>query len=155
MEPSQQVGRNESNKALPPFSEDLALCSRLEEMGCDQNSIPMEVINERHKEILTAFEHVVGDLTAEAPHLLDRCLRRLIVLRYPRIKWARLEGRLEGWVKEHPDWSPSRLATTAQYYLKVDRKMLPLLRQTARRIKRRVYMRTVRKELACLDERTP
>jgi hypothetical protein len=136
-------------------SEGIVSASRLEEMRCEDQSIPMDVINERHKELLATFDQTIMELASDAPHLLERCLRTLVVLRYPRMKWCRLESRLEGWVKEHPEWTPSRLATTAQYYLKADRKMLPLLKQAARRVKQRVYMRNTRKGNTCRDEPMP
>ncbi len=104
------------------------------------------MINARRDELWESFTKSLGDIHREFPGLVERAVREVVLLKYPQIKWARLEARLEGWIEKHSEWTPNRVAGMALYYFKMDSRMRPFLIATAQRIKNRVRMRKKRQE---------
>ena len=60
---------------------------------------------------------------------------------YPRTKWIKVERWMEGQFRRDMNKTPSRVASTAVNYFRINSKMMPFLIKMAQRIKMRIRTR--------------
>jgi hypothetical protein len=142
----QDMKNDQPSKAAYDFDEEVLSRGRTEEYLHTLGATNMHhiMVNARRDELWQAFNDALKQLVDEYPGMLEKAFQQVLTRKYPRATRAKLEARMEGWIREHPEWTPNRIASTASYYFKTSSKALPFFRSVARRIKNRLRMREKR-----------